>query len=67
MLAGISPARLIRTYRLRRAIDLLRQGHPIAETAYMVGFENPSYFTRAFKDFYQQTPSEYLAVSGHSS
>ncbi|GAA4399182.1 hypothetical protein GCM10023187_10640 [Nibrella viscosa] len=64
MLAGISPARLIRTYRLRRAIDLLRQGHPVSETAYMVGFENPSYFTRAFKEVYQQTPTEYLSAVG---
>ncbi|SOD92122.1 hybrid sensor histidine kinase/response regulator transcription factor [Spirosoma fluviale] len=67
MLTGISPGRLVRTYRLRRAIDLLRQGHPIAETAYMVGFENPSYFTRAFKEIYQKTPSEYLAVNEHLS
>lgn len=64
MMAGISPARLIRSYRLRRSLDLLRQGHPVSETAYMVGFENPSYFTKAFKDFYRQTPSEYLSING---
>ena len=59
-LAGESPARLIRTYRLRRATDLLRAGHPVAETAYMVGFEHPANFATAFKEVYSQTPTEFL-------
>jgi len=59
-LAGISPARLIRTYRLRRATEMLRNGCSVAEAAFGVGYDNPSYFATAFKDQYQQTPSEYL-------
>ncbi|QJD77167.1 response regulator [Spirosoma rhododendri] len=61
-LAGESPAHLIRTYRLRRATDLLRAGHPVSETAYMVGFEHPANFTTAFKDVYGRTPSDFLAT-----
>ncbi|WAC15405.1 ATP-binding protein [Dyadobacter pollutisoli] len=60
MLAGVSPARLIRTYRLRRAIDLLRAGHPVSETSYMVGFDHPTNFSTAFKELYKKSPSEYL-------
>jgi AraC-like DNA-binding protein len=60
MLAGVSPARVIRTYRLRRAIDLLRAGHPVSETSYMVGFDHPTNFSTAFKELYKKSPSEYL-------
>jgi CheY-like chemotaxis protein len=60
-LAGISPARLIRTYRMRRATEFLQAGHPVAETAYLVGFEHPANFATAFKEVYQQTPTEFLS------
>ncbi|MFC5410264.1 response regulator [Larkinella bovis] len=58
-LTHLSPVELIRQYRLRKAIDLLRLGHSAAETAYMVGFESPSYFTKVFREFYHQTPTSY--------
>lgn len=58
-LTHLSPTELIRQYRLRKAIDLLRLGHTAADTAYLVGFESPSYFTRVFREFYRQTPSAY--------
>ncbi|AUD03686.1 response regulator [Spirosoma pollinicola] len=61
-LVGVSPARLIRTYRLRRACDLLKIGHPVSETAYLVGFEHPTNFATAFKEVYQQTPTEFVAA-----
>jgi signal transduction histidine kinase/DNA-binding response OmpR family regulator len=59
-LTGISPAKFIRLYRLRRAVQLLQAGHSVSETAYQIGFDNPSYFATAFKEHYQKTPSEYL-------
>ena len=59
-LTQLSPNELIRQYRLRKSIDLLKAGHNASETAYMVGFESPSYFSKVFKDFYHQTPTEYL-------
>ncbi|RCR65837.1 hybrid sensor histidine kinase/response regulator transcription factor [Larkinella punicea] len=58
-LTHLSPVELIRQYRLRKAIDLLRMGHSAAETAYLVGFETPSYFTKVFREFYHQTPTSY--------
>ena len=59
-LTHLSPNELIRHYRLRKSIDLLRAGHNTSETAYLVGFESPSYFTKVFREFYRQTPTEYL-------
>ena len=59
-LTHLPPVELIRQYRLRKAVDLLRLGHNASETAYLVGFESPSYFTKVFREFYQQTPTDYL-------
>ncbi len=61
-LLQLSPNELIRQYRLRKAADLLRAGHSAAETAYLTGFRTPSYFATVFKEFYQKTPSEYIAA-----
>ncbi|RYF68414.1 MAG: response regulator, partial [Cytophagaceae bacterium] len=44
-LTNLSANDLIRQYRLRRATELLRGGHSVAETAYRVGFNNPAYFS----------------------
>lgn len=59
-LAGITPIRFIRNYRLHRATELLRAGHTVAETAYRVGFEHPANFATAFKELFGQTPSEFV-------
>ncbi|UFH55523.1 response regulator [Spirosoma sp. KNUC1025] len=58
-LVDLSTGEFIRNYRLKRAAQLLRQGHPVAETAYLVGFEDPSYFARSFRKLYQTTPSAF--------
>ncbi|GAA4451437.1 hypothetical protein GCM10023189_13490 [Nibrella saemangeumensis] len=58
-LTNLSANDVIRNYRLKRASELLRQGHTVSETAYLVGFENPTYFSTVFKQIYQQTPSEF--------
>lgn len=55
----LAPTDLIRQYRLRKAADLLRAGHSASQTAYQVGFKTPAYFTTAFREFYQKTPTEF--------
>jgi signal transduction histidine kinase/CheY-like chemotaxis protein/AraC-like DNA-binding protein len=60
MLTGIGPAKFIRSYRLKKAAQLLLAGQSVAETAYQVGFESPSYFATAFKEVYQQSPSDFV-------
>lgn len=62
-LMGIPAAKLIRIYRLKKAAEFLKNGYTVSDTAYQVGFESPSYFATAFKEYYQKTPSEYI-VSG---
>ena len=56
----LAPADLIRQYRLRKAAELLKEGHNVAETADLVGFSTPSHFTLVFKETYQQTPTEFI-------
>jgi len=60
-LIQLSPTDLIRQYRLRKAIELLGSGNNVSQTADLVGFNSPSHFTIVFKEFYQQTPTEFIA------
>ncbi len=55
-----STSEFIRTYRLQRATDLIKQdAGNIAEIAYKVGFNSQSYFTKSFIEFYGCTPLDY--------
>lgn len=60
-LTGIATSDVIRLYRLKRATYYLQQGYPVADTAYRVGFESPSHFTKVFRDQYQMTPTQFMA------
>ncbi len=58
-LTNQSAVEFLRTYRLERAADLLRQGvGNVAEIAFQVGFDNPSYFTKTFREHFGTLPSE---------
>jgi two-component system, sensor histidine kinase ChiS len=49
----------IRSARMHRANELLeKDAGTIAEVAYMVGYEDPGYFTKSYKAFFGQLPSE---------
>ncbi|RPI75774.1 MAG: hybrid sensor histidine kinase/response regulator [Ignavibacteriales bacterium] len=51
---------LIRSLRLQRAADLLKQNAgSVAEICYKVGFNDQAYFSRAFKKQFGVSPSEY--------
>jgi signal transduction histidine kinase/DNA-binding response OmpR family regulator len=59
-----SPSEFIRIFRLKRAARLLQQHQGnVGEIAFMVGFSNPNYFTKCFRDFYGIAPSEYLSIN----
>lgn len=60
-----SASDFIRTIRLQRAADLLRQpGTPIAEAAYASGFGHLSYFSKCFKEQFGVLPSEFAKGRG---
>jgi signal transduction histidine kinase/CheY-like chemotaxis protein/ligand-binding sensor domain-containing protein len=55
-----TPSELIKSFRLQRATELIKQdAGNMAEIAYKVGFNSQSYFTRAFQEAYGCTPMEY--------
>ena len=58
-LVGKTPVELMNEYRLNKAMNLLKEGGDsnIAEIAYSVGYSDPAYFTRKFKDFFGILPS----------
>jgi AraC-like DNA-binding protein len=61
-LTGKSPLEFIRTIRLQQAAQLLEKSQlTVAEIAYQVGFNNPKYFARYFKEQYSILPSAYAA------
>ena len=54
------PGQLIRSFRLQRAADLLKQNSgTVAEICYKVGFNDQAYFSRTFKKQFGCSPSEY--------
>lgn len=55
----LSPATVIKNYRLDKAADLLRQGKPVCEVASLVGYSETSPFYRAFKKRFHCGPSEF--------
>ena len=60
-LTGMSPSELILEVRMERALLLLlRQNRNITETAYELGFTNPSYFTKCFKKKYNSLPGDFM-------
>ena len=64
-LTGKTPLEFIRIIRLRRAASLLEKSQlSVAEIAYSVGFNNPKYFARYFKEEFNQLPSEYGKEKG---
>ncbi len=59
-LTGSSFTRYLKDYRLERAAQMLRNSDSrVSDVAFLVGFNNLSYFTRAFKTKYKINPKAY--------
>jgi signal transduction histidine kinase/ligand-binding sensor domain-containing protein/DNA-binding NarL/FixJ family response regulator len=59
-LTDLSTAEFIKTTRLKRAAQLLKdKKHRISDVCYMVGFNDPHYFGKAFRSLFGVSPSQY--------
>jgi signal transduction histidine kinase/ligand-binding sensor domain-containing protein/DNA-binding response OmpR family regulator len=59
-LTGLAPVEFIREVRVKRAAQLIESGeYTISQVTYMVGCNDPRYFSRIFKQRFAITPSEY--------
>lgn len=59
-LTGLAPVEFIREVRIKRAAQLIETGQfTISQVTYMVGNNDPRYFSRIFKQRYGLTPKEY--------
>jgi signal transduction histidine kinase/ligand-binding sensor domain-containing protein/DNA-binding response OmpR family regulator len=62
-LTGKSPIEFIRNIRLQHAAQFLEKSQlTVSEVAYKVGFNNPKYFARYFKEEYKVLPSQYASA-----
>lgn len=63
-ITGESVKDFVKRIRFKRAVELmLSKKYTIAQIAYTCGFNTPSYFSTAFKQYYGVMPSEYLKKS----
>lgn len=59
-LTGMAPIEFIREMRVKRAAQLIETGnYSMTQIAYMVGINDPRYFSKCFKQYYGMTPTEY--------
>ena len=66
-LIGETPGDLIRRIRLNKAAVLIRQKFGnLSEIALEVGYNNPAYFSEAFKRQFGTTPSQFLQKNNNS-
>ena len=64
-ITGNTPSEFIRTIRLRYAERLLCESQlSVSEISYQVGFNNPRYFSKYFKEMYGDMPSHYKEKNG---
>ena len=63
-LADVTPNEMIQIVRLKRAAQLLHDGgYLVSEVGYMVGFSNPSYFSKCFQKQFGIRPADYMKSS----
>ena len=60
MMTGKTPSQFIRSIRLQKGRELLRNtALSISEVAYEVGFSDPNYFSRTFRQAYSCSPRDF--------
>ncbi len=65
-LTNYAPNELVRIIRLKAAEQLfINTEKTISEVAYDTGFTSPSYFTKCFREYFNESPTEYLRRMKH--
>ncbi len=60
-LTGLSASEFVRSQRLKLAASILKKSDiNISEVGYRVGFNDPAYFAKCFKEAYNCTPSQFV-------
>ena len=60
MLTGLAPIEFIKEMRIKRAAQLIETGEfNMTQISYMVGINDPRYFSKCFKQKFSMTPTEY--------
>ena len=57
---NMSPLKYKNQLKMKKAIELMREGNNITETAEMLSFCDVYYFSRLFKQFYGVSPKKYI-------
>ncbi len=61
-LTNYAPNELVRIIRLKAAEQMfINSEKTISEVAYDTGFTSPSYFTKCFKEYFNESPTEYIS------
>ena len=59
-LTGLAPVEFIKDMRINRAVELIETGeYSMTQISYMVGINDPRYFSKCFKQKMGMTPTEY--------
>ncbi|MCG8581745.1 MAG: ATP-binding protein [Bacteroidales bacterium] len=60
-MTNVSPQQFLMTIKLKEAARIMKEEEKnISETAYLIGFTDPKYFSQTFKKYFGVTPSQYL-------
>lgn len=60
-LTNYAPNELVRIIRLKAAEQqFINSEKTISEVAYETGFSSPSYFTKCFKEYYNESPTDFI-------
>ena len=49
--------------KMQKALYLLKEGHSVKQTAYTLGYEDPSYFSNVFKKHIGLSPTHFIKNS----
>ena len=59
-ISELTPNEFILLVKLKKAAEYIKEGYRVNEVCFIVGFNSPSYFSKAFKKQFGVSPTEWL-------